>query len=247
MFGWPKRTAQRRKRVGWALEWHPELDDAVRNGLGLTAAGLLGTVIGEDATRWLRVARRVGRRELARAVEAQRQSLRSSDVLERYERSISDADAWVAEQPEDRAPPAGGPIRVALAWPKVPSAPFDPPAAQLAAPPVLTAARWWVEHVVLPKRTGFRRVAERDRYRCQNPECGRLTLRCECHHIVHRIQGGSDELENGVATCRPCHLRGLHTGRDGGTPNIDTEALEVAGRAALLWSYVAGRRVLQFR
>ena len=243
VLGWSKRTAQRRRRVGWALEWYPELDAAVRDGLGLGAASLLATVLDAGtANRWLAVSSRVGRRELARAVEAARQSRDSMCVLARYERAIDAADDWSRERSGSGAPTAGAPMKVALATPATPRERRAGTGVR-AAPTVLDAARWLLERVTLPKRRGFEQIKERDGHRCQNPECGKVTLRVEAHHVEHRKDGGDDSLENGLSTCRPCHLRGLHTREPA---RIRARAVD-AGGPAILWTYAGGRQVLQFR
>ena len=43
------------------------------------------------------------------------------------------------------------------------------------------------------------------------------------------------------------HLRGLHTGAGGEPPKITVERVRVEGVAALLRTYLGGRRVLVFR
>jgi hypothetical protein len=48
-------------------------------------------------------------------------------------------------------------------------------------------------------------------------------------------------LDNGVALCRVCHLRGVHGGR------LTAKAIEVGGRSAILWTWPDGRRVVAFR
>lgn len=45
-------------------------------------------------------------------------------------------------------------------------------------------------------------VLKRDNYSCQ--VCGKSTT-IECHHIVKRIHGGGDDLDNIIAICRSCH------------------------------------------
>jgi len=98
-----------------------------------------------------------------------------------------------------------------------------------------------VEEAKLPPQRGFGKVKERDGYRCTNPECMRLSLRNEGHHLVMRSEGGSDAEENGTTVCRVCHLRGIHAGK------IVVEQVVVGGAGALLWTYPEGRRVLVFR
>jgi len=34
-------------------------------------------------------------------------------------------------------------------------------------------------------------------------DCG--TVAVDIHHVVHKSQGGSDEVDNLIAVCRPCH------------------------------------------
>jgi 5-methylcytosine-specific restriction endonuclease McrA len=45
----------------------------------------------------------------------------------------------------------------------------------------------------------------RDGGMCQVPGC--TAVGHDVHHIVHRSQGGSDELDNLVTLCRYCHDR----------------------------------------
>ncbi|MBA2319557.1 MAG: HNH endonuclease [Deltaproteobacteria bacterium] len=216
------RQAQRLAQLGATLERHPAIDEAIRHGLSPRHAERLGRVVGGGMVRdWLAVAERVGRLELDRALDDP-----SSERLAAYSEAIALATS------------AGGPgVRVALPHPPL------PPAGQLVrgSTDLLAAARWWLETVHLPSRTGFSRVKERDDWRCANPECGRQTLRIEAHHLVMRSEGGSDDPANGIATCRVCHLRGLHGGR------LTAVAIAVEGHDAILWSWPDGRRVLSFR
>jgi hypothetical protein len=41
------------------------------------------------------------------------------------------------------------------------------------------AAAWFLENVKPEPQRGFGKVKERDRFVCQNPECGRRTLRAQ--------------------------------------------------------------------
>ena len=121
--------------------------------------------------------------------------------------------------------------------------------AMMKAPPELPkAARWFLDEVKLPPQHGFSKVKQRDKFKCQNPECGRSTLRTEAHHIHWRSRGGSDDLEeNGITVCRLCHLRGIHTGANGESPRITVERVVLKQATALLWSYADGRQVLAFQ
>ncbi|MBW2258601.1 MAG: hypothetical protein JRI25_28980, partial [Deltaproteobacteria bacterium] len=90
VLGWSSSTAQRYRRLGWALEWHPEIDSAVRAGLDLERAELLGRVVEEtDVRQWLEVAGHVGRLELrwrmprTRAVAGRRCSGTHGQLLRR--------------------------------------------------------------------------------------------------------------------------------------------------------------------
>jgi len=338
VLGWSRRTAQRHRRVGWALEWYPELDRAIAQGLDLGSVALLaGVVQPSTVDRWVTIARRIGRLEL---IEAVRESRFDDATLERYERALAQVDRWAAGELGDRgeravaagsrdaalnaggqpeegegaaagshrcAPTAGGPrangegaaagshrcaptaagqpengegaaahapspaldaggppeecegaasgwhrcaptagvpdhagpIRVSL-----PRAVEPAPLVGRGPPGLAEAARWFVEHVRIAPQRGFARIKERDRYRCQNPECGRVSLRAEAHHIHPRSLGGSDDEHNGVTVCRACHLRGIHTA----DLRIQVErAVLPSGAKALVWRYAGGRIVVALR
>ena len=66
--------------------------------------------------------------------------------------------------------------------------------------------------------------------------------------MVSRVAGGDDP-KNFYVAGAPVHghLRGLHTGGDRAPARIQAEAVQVAGQAAVLWSYADGRQVLRFR
>lgn len=112
---------------------------------------------------------------------------------------------------------------------------------------VVQAAWWWVATVVLPPRRGVGKVKERDGYTCQNPECRRTSIRVEAHHERPRSLGGDDSQENLICACRPCHLRGLHTGTADKPARITTEKTTVDDTPAILWTYAGGRQTLQLR
>ena len=56
-----------------------------------------------------------------------------------------------------------------------------------------------------------RQVLARDKHRCTVPGC-RSTANVDCHHIVRRADGGSNEPENLATTCGGHHLL-LHQGK----------------------------------
>jgi hypothetical protein len=283
---WSPSTAQRYRRLGWTLEWYPQIDEAIRTGFDLERAELLGRVVEDfNVKQWLALARRVGRLELRQAVDDATNEGRSWPTLRRYAQAIAEADAWRAEQArggeagggpsgdgaradtcakgaEGRASSAGDVLGVASSaggvhgdvaggaassaggglFVAIPHAEPGQVRAPLRVPTGLVeASRWFVEEVKLPPQRGFGQVKERDGYRCSNPECGRLSLRNEGHHLVMRSEGGPDEEENGTTVCRVCHLRGIHAGK------IVVERVVVGGADALLWTYSDGRRVLVFR
>src|SRR4029077_3669235 len=62
-------------------------------------------------------------------------------------------------------------------------------------------------------------IYERDRFRCQNPVCGRSDV--TPHHLRFRSRGGDDSDANVISLCAPCHLDGIHGGRLTATPPAD--------------------------
>jgi len=223
VLGLSLRQSQRLARLGRTLVHYPEIDRAVREGLPVGAAELLGRH-GPSANtleRWIALARGVGPTQLARAVAEARWDARPT----------LEAHAAVARIAAATSPGA----RVALAQP-------EPPVTREAlrcVPELVPAARWWVETVRLPTPRGFAAVKTRDGYRCRNPECGRVSIRNEAHHIVFRSEGGTDCPDtNGITVCRPCHLRLVHAGR------LTVERLEV-GEAVLRWTWSDGRSVIE--
>ncbi len=220
------RQAQRLARLGWTLEWYPEVDDAIRAGLPLRQADRIGRIAAEGSVaEWLAVAARVGRLELDRALDEVGDGS-SRPTLDAYREAIALATSA-----------AGPDVRVALPHPEEPTT----PSAVRAPAELLPAAQWWLATVRIPPKSGFGRVKERDGHRCQNPECGRQSLRIEAHHLVMRSEGGSDEPDNGVALCRVCHLRGVHGGR------LTAQTLALGGREALRWTWADGRTVIALR
>jgi hypothetical protein len=57
----------------------------------------------------------------------------------------------------------------------------------------------------LGKRYGD--VFIRDNHTCQSPWCNSHNLDSAPHHIIHKSQGGSDDLWNLITLCIDCHRR----------------------------------------
>jgi hypothetical protein len=103
ILGMSHRSAQRLSKLGRGLEWYPEIDAAIQAGLAPRSAAALLEVVGDhDASAWLALAARVGRRELHRAVAAAGEERASARTLERYRKAMEIADRW-AETPEGAA------------------------------------------------------------------------------------------------------------------------------------------------
>jgi len=109
--GWSRRTAQRRARVGWALEWYPAPDAAVRSGMGLGTAEALVPVLDErNVHRWLAVASRTSRRDRMDLVSAAHVEARVGATLARTESAIAAADAWQAKGGSPSTAPSAGDV-----------------------------------------------------------------------------------------------------------------------------------------
>ena len=82
------------------------------------------------------------------------------------------------------------------------------------------------------------RVFERDGWRCQMPGC-RSGSALHSHHIVFRSHGGSDDDENRLILCHPCHERVVHGGhariRRDGDGRVWITLLPGAGEQASTW------------
>jgi hypothetical protein len=220
------KTLQRHQRLADDIDRYPELAQAVANEvLDLTRAKLLVNLVDEETVAdWVRIAPRVPLFELKRAVvlagNGQEEVLRKQYL-----------DALVIAD-RDHATNAGGPAFVSLPGTQAPP-PF--PSWDTVHPDLLQAAKWLLETVQLDRQRGTGRAKERDGYCCQNPECGRRSLRVEVHHTVFRSQGGGDELENLLTLCRACHLRLVHTGT----------ATVVRHDDRVIWD-LPGRRIVVF-
>ncbi|MBW2254417.1 MAG: HNH endonuclease [Deltaproteobacteria bacterium] len=169
----------------------------------------------ETVADWVRLAPRVTVLELQRATAMAGRGL-EEEVLAAYEQAMARTTNTVALRAMQAPPPA--PTLVAV-HPDLPE-----------------AAVWFLKNIRPEPQRGFGKVKERDRFVCQNPECGRRTLRAEAHHLVFRSDGGSDEMDNGVSVCRACHLRLIHTG---------LVSVERKGDADV-WTYPGGRVVMVF-
>jgi 5-methylcytosine-specific restriction protein A len=70
----------------------------------------------------------------------------------------------------------------------------------------------WGKTDLAPKRDRGRAAQKRnfaiklrDKWTCQNPECGVITTELEIDHIVPLSEGGSDEDSNKQSLCITCH------------------------------------------
>ena len=70
-------------------------------------------------------------------------------------------------------------------------------------PPVRQHQNWGNGRRV-PGWAGIKkRVHARDQYTCQ--QCGVVTMKLECDHIVNKARGGSDDMSNLQSLCVSCH------------------------------------------
>jgi hypothetical protein len=77
-------------------------------------------------------------------------------------------------------------------------------------------------------------MVEHDAYTCQNPRCGRRSLRNHPHHQIFRQHGGTDDPENLVSLCPCCHLFGIHSDNLGVVRIVNS----------MVWTYPNGTAVL---
>ncbi len=231
--GVSQRSLERYRKLGQTLDMHPEIGAAVAEGLDLDRACFVGGIAqsGREARDWLEICRCLGARMLAEVGDhvIERGSRR---VVAECRRRLSAAPALAkaAEPAEHGGPPVsggeatetgGGPSatetggrvtriafgdlgRVAARGRKTP--PYLP-----VDPDLVEAARWFLDTVPEPRGKGVSgQVKERDRYTCQNPECGRRSSTVEAHHVWWRSKGGDDAPERQITLCRCCHLRLIH-------------------------------------
>lgn len=247
---WSPSTAARYRKLGWRLEWCPELREAVEEWLEVERAeALLPVLEGRRGRteRWLALMRRIGGTELRRALRAPGDA---RVTMRDYEAAIAAADAWESKNSSSAgggSSSAGGDASIRVALPHPEPTPRQLRRPMRVADDVVEAARWLLETVQVPAQRGFGKVKERDRYRCQNPECGRLGLRSHAHHEIPRSEGGADAMSNGITLCPACHLRLVHALAPQGGPRLTVHSVVVEGLVALLWTWADGRRVLQFR
>lgn len=217
LLGLSLRTVQRYRRLGRQLDRYPELARAVAEGLDLDRALAVADLSwGLDSARpWLDLAQRIGVAQLRDAAARTRRHGSALDELSHFREvaELVDSDRRATDAGTEPATDAGTePVMVARPPRPLSEDTRGEPLWTRAHPRLLEAARWFLDTVQPPPQTGFGKVKERDRWTCQNPECGRRTLRNEAHHIRFRSQGGSDDLDNGLCLCRSCHLRLIHTG-----------------------------------
>ncbi len=246
------RTLQRLRRLGRALLIHPELLEAVRDGLEVERAIAIGRWAwnSREAVDWLAIAESLSTPMLKLVTGTW---YLDSSAARRCNEAIAKAPAYAEAA---RAADVGGP---ALPAPCV-EAPDTtrtgkPPQPVLVAftgleeddPPIprgwtrareglAEASRWLLDEVDVPRKLGFSGATrEAAGHRCENPECRRRTLRLDAHHVHFRSLGGDDTAENGLALCRSCHLRLVHSGR----------ASVVRVGEAVVWSW-ADRQTVVF-
>jgi hypothetical protein len=210
------RTLERYRKLVEGLEANPALRRAVAEGLDFERATLVQKVSRpEDSTEWVAVAQRTGVLEFQQATRLAARGL-EVEVLAAYQWAMVQTTNTVALRAVQEPAPA--------------------PAMMAVHPDLPEAAEWFLENVKPEPQKGFGKVKERDRFICQNPECGRRNLRVHAHHIVFRSEGGSDDGTNGIPVCNGCHLRLVHTGLVSARPEGES----------VVWTYPGGRSVTVF-
>ena len=216
------RTLQRYRAAGRTADWYPQLVDAVHHGLHLDKAVLLATHQDTDlqVDRWLELAHALGARAFRQLARDTRLDGATRERLRHHLRT-AEAHAATAEALPHGGPPApldpqatrtGSPATLAL--PPAPHEPHEPISRGWirAHEHLLEAATWLVATLEPPTRGFPGKVKQQSRHTCQNPECGRQALSVEAHHVHWRSKGGPDHPDNGLALCRACHLRLVHSG-----------------------------------
>ncbi len=225
------RALERHRLLALDLRLLAPLAAAIDDGLDLARARLVASIACEDtALDWIRVARHTGIAELERAVRLANGG--SSKKVERqvlagYHRAIRLAEQLAVQPGAGDATEAGaagqagdatktGAVGLAglrlfvslnAAWAPPPVPRFDRVHADLP-----EAAAWFLENVRIEPQRGIGKVKEKADCTCRNPECGCRNLRVQTHHLVWVSLGGSDEEDNLICVCKPCHLRLIHTG-----------------------------------
>jgi len=195
------RTLQRAAELAEVVDWFPQVAEAVDSDrLRIDQARQILRIADEDSVdRWLNVARNTTAMELERAVDQAFAGVEDS-LLATYEHAIEVATGSVGSDK---------PLKVSL---RIIQEPLPDSGWETAPKELLLASKWLLETVRLEPQRGFGEVKERDRFRCQNPECWRIGLRNHAHHLHARQDGGSDDLDNGICVCPACHLRLIHGG-----------------------------------
>ncbi len=230
-------TLLRLRKLGRAFALHPDLQPAVARGLDLDVACTIGQLSWNrrEARQWIELAASMSPKSVQAVARATSFDGRAA---RRCEEAIAAAPAYAAAA---AAALVGGPALPAPTSP-APAAP-SPDASESGQPPkrplqvaftgleeqrfepirrgwcwvrvgLIEAARWLLDTVPLPKPASFSsKVKAAQGHRCQNPECGRLALALDAHHLHFRSLGGQDTPDNAIALCRSCHLRLVHSGR----------------------------------
>ncbi len=195
------RTLQRAAELAEVVDWFPQVAEAVDSDrLRIDQARQILRIADEDSVdRWLNVARNTTAMELERAVDQAFAGVEDS-LLATYEHALEVATGSVGSDK---------PLKVSL---RAVQEPLPDSGWETAPKELLLASKWLLATVRLAPQRGFGKVKERDRFRCQNPECWRVGLRNHAHHLHTRQDGGSDELDNGICVCPACHLRLIHGG-----------------------------------
>ncbi len=195
------RTLQRAAELAEVVDYFPQVAEAVdTDQLRIDHARQILRIADEDSVdRWMNLARHTTAMELERAVDQAFGGVEDT-LLATYEHTIDVATGSVGTDK---------PLKVSL---RIIQEPLPDRGWETAPKELLLASKWLLETVQLEPQRGFGKVKERDRFRCQNPECWRVGLRHHAHHIRARQDGGSDDLDNGVCVCRACHLRLIHGG-----------------------------------
>src|SRR5690606_25157477 len=114
-----------------------------------------------------------------------------TEVVEVGDAEVSEgASGAGTAAPEAPATPPTPRIRLRISLPALEPGPAHTVRAH---PDMAAAAQWFLAHNTPRRLSGFAAVKERTRYRCENPECERRTLRVEAHHIHWRQHGGNDD------------------------------------------------------
>lgn len=224
------RTMQRLRRLGRAMLIHPELREAVRDGLEVERAVAIGrwAWTSREAVDWLAIAGSLSTPMLKLVtgtsyldVSAARRCREVIAKAPAYAEAALTAEVGGQALP---APPVeqrdatgiGTPepgVRVAFTGLERDEPPI-PREWTRAREGLFEASLWLLDTVEVPRRAGFSGATRAAAgHRCENPECRRRTLRLDAHHLHFRSLGGEDTPDNGLALCRSCHLRLVHSGR----------------------------------